>query len=199
MPSDFGPLGVRTAIDSSLTGTGPWGYITGVYNQGDNLWATGSTSVHVSGSAVAADAIDFSVMLWMSGTVGSNLAQQKSITLAEAGEGTLSYSGSWGLRQLTYQDTNDPEFGFAWAALATGTNGGQGLTHYLVAKNFGFDLPTGSVVVSVSARVWPRVTAVSPGAFIYVFVDYMDMEVLYTHDRYFIGVQSTQGLGVVTF
>ena len=196
MTYTIGPNGVRTAIDSSAVGSLPWGYITGVYVQ-DNVGASGTSSI--SASLTFSQVIqDFSVRLWMNGAaVGNDMALGASIPVPPGI--TLQYSGMWGLSNLTYKDVNTPEFGLAWAGMISGTSNAPQFTHYMVAKNFGFALPTGSLVVGINARVWVFGNLPSPGQRVVLLLDFIDLQLDYTNDRFFQGVQSVTAFGTVTF
>ncbi len=185
-------------MDNSATGTRPWAGITGVFVYSDNVYASGVSTYLFTGGAFAPYMTDFSVRLWENGIpVGNDNANGNSLPAAPPYPASV-YVGTWGL-SLTYQDVNNPEFGVAWAGMISGSNHAPQYTHYMVAKNFGFNIPTGATIVNVIANVYAGVRGIAPGEPNVLLIDYISMEIDYTQDYYMQGVQSVQGIGTITF
>ncbi len=187
----LGPNTPTVVLDSSLVGTRPWAYLTGVFASDFNC-ASGTSTFKVFQEEIQ----DWSVRLWENGApIGNDLALHTGLGIVGR---TVHYSGTWGLN-LTYQDVNNPEFGVAFAAMVSGTGNLPQFTNYLVVKNFGFGIPTGSVVVGVDAAFKCTSLQFVSGSVADYGVDYITMSIDYTHDRYFQGVKSVQAFQKVTF
>lgn len=188
--ADTGFVLPGTASEDSSYGTRAWSNVDNI-KADDNTFATAVSFAEFQ--AIRDDQIRL--------VVGGTISGDNKATSADWGGMTPNsptYGGAsdlWGL-SLSPADVNDSDFGMVVAA--RGTASPTPTTTYLKGTNFGFTIPTGSVIDGVEVIVKNYFT----GAFPVPSVDYVGIKIYYTAPEVEIsmtGISALSGIQSLSF
>jgi len=170
--ADTGFTNPGTAVSDSAVGAVAWSDPDNAKTS-NNTYATGKYNYHEWPYE------EYAQLVLADGSIGSTNKANTSSELSSYSETTITYGGSsdkWG-ETWSASDINDSDFGFVFAFddqyLPT-------ISNYLKTTNFGFAIPTGSVIDGIEVGVEYKQVNDGPISDNQIMVDNIAIKVYYT-------------------